>query len=327
MKWYLAVLKKYAVFSGRAQRMEYWLFNLFNLIILNALAFIEGFVRTIPETENSVLATLYFLVILLPNLAVTVRRLHDTGRSGWWVLISALPIIGAIVLLVFLLMDSQPGENEYGPFPKEAVTEPTHAGRGFWLGWVLATTVGLGLGLTVAEAMVFEAAAAIDEVSTIEPLSVLAVVLSLVLFAVGGAMAGSLLGTAQWLVLQGRFSQLGLWILATTVGFAVGDAMGAEMSGAVALALTGASVGIAQWLILRRWQVSRAGWWVLASIAGSVVSNAALEFAGGTSIETIALLVPLFVFFVGYGAITGAVMVWLLRQPVKEEPSPLQAVS
>ncbi|GAB4342018.1 MAG: DUF805 domain-containing protein [Candidatus Abyssubacteria bacterium] len=93
MKWYLQVLKKYAVFSGRAQRMEYWMFFLFNLIIA-------------------------MLAVLLPGVAVTVRRLHDTGRSGWWLLIGFVPLIGGIVLLVFMVFDSQPGQNEYGPNPK-----------------------------------------------------------------------------------------------------------------------------------------------------------------------------------------------------------------
>ena len=79
MKWYLPVLKKYAVFSGRAQRIEYWLFNLFNLIILNALAFIEGFARTIPETENSVLATL--------SLSTTHHLIRRAG--GRWKLAQA----------------------------------------------------------------------------------------------------------------------------------------------------------------------------------------------------------------------------------------------
>jgi len=121
MKWYLAVLKKYAVFSGRAPRIEYWTFFLFHLIIQLALAVIEGLAGFARQTDQSVLAGLYSLIIFVPALAVTVRRLHDTGRSGWWSLIGFLPIIGAIGLLVFLVRDSQPGENEYGPNPKGAI--------------------------------------------------------------------------------------------------------------------------------------------------------------------------------------------------------------
>ena len=122
MKWYLGVLKKYVVFGGRAQRMEYWMFNLFNYIIVIALAFIEVLAGIAPETDTYVLATVYSLAVLLPNWAVSVRRLHDTGRSGLWLLVGIVPLIGVIVLFIFYVMDSQPGENRYGPNPKEGVT-------------------------------------------------------------------------------------------------------------------------------------------------------------------------------------------------------------
>ena len=116
MNWYLGVLKKYAVFGGRARRKEYWMFVLFNVLITLALGIVEGIV--LPG--SSVLPGLYSLAVLVPGLAVSVRRLHDTGRTGWWVLISLVPIIGAIVLLVFMVLDSQPGENAFGPNPKAA---------------------------------------------------------------------------------------------------------------------------------------------------------------------------------------------------------------
>ena len=118
MNWYLEVLKKYAVFSGRARRMEYWMFALFNTIIGFVLGIIEGIAGIAPETDESVLAILYTLAILLPTLAVGVRRLHDTGRTGWWTLILLVPLLGPIVTTVFFLQDSQPGENQYGPNPK-----------------------------------------------------------------------------------------------------------------------------------------------------------------------------------------------------------------
>ena len=121
MNWYIEVLKKYAVFSGRARRKEYWMFFLFNTIIALIIGLIEGFAGIAPKSDQSVLATLYTLAVLLPALAVGVRRLHDTGRSGWWLLIALVPIIGAIVLLVFMVQDSHPGENQYGPNPKAAV--------------------------------------------------------------------------------------------------------------------------------------------------------------------------------------------------------------
>jgi len=115
MNWYLEVLKKYAVFSGRAQRMEYWMFFLFNFIIAFALGFIEGIFG-----GPGILGTLYSLAVLIPGIAVTVRRLHDTDRTGWWVLIGLVPIIGFIVLLVFMVLDGTEGENKYGPNPKAA---------------------------------------------------------------------------------------------------------------------------------------------------------------------------------------------------------------
>ncbi len=121
MNWYLNVLKKYAIFEGRARRTEYWMFCLFNFIIGLILGFIEGFVGIAPESSQSVLAIIYMLAVLIPSLAVSVRRLHDTGRSGWWLLIALVPILGAIVILVFNLQDSQPGDNLYGPNPKLTV--------------------------------------------------------------------------------------------------------------------------------------------------------------------------------------------------------------
>lgn len=119
MNWYLAVLKKYAVFSGRARRSEYWFFVLFNVIIGFVLGFIDGiFGLGNPEAGVGVLGTIYSLAVLIPSIAVGVRRLHDTDRSGWWLLIGLIPLIGAIVLIVFFVMDSTPGDNRFGPNPK-----------------------------------------------------------------------------------------------------------------------------------------------------------------------------------------------------------------
>jgi len=123
MSWYLAVLKKYAVFSGRAQRKEYWMFFLFNIIIAILLGIIEVVIGISPDADESILANIYSLAILLPSLAVSVRRLHDIGRSGWWLLIGLIPLIGVIVLLVFAVQDGQPGPNQYGPNPKEAAPQ------------------------------------------------------------------------------------------------------------------------------------------------------------------------------------------------------------
>ena len=120
MSWYLEVLKKYAVFSGRARRMEYWMFILVNIIISVVLVIIDSLIGTIIRQGGfGLLQGLYSLAVLIPTLAVTVRRLHDTGRTGWWILIGLIPVIGNIVLLIFLVLDSEPGANEYGPNPKE----------------------------------------------------------------------------------------------------------------------------------------------------------------------------------------------------------------
>ncbi|NLN60224.1 MAG: DUF805 domain-containing protein [Deltaproteobacteria bacterium] len=118
MDWYLMVLKKYAVFSGRSRRKEYWMFFLFNIIIGLVLGLVEGIAGIAGQSDQSILATLYMLAVLVPGIAVGVRRLHDTGRTGWWLLISLVPLIGAIVLFIMLVQDSQAGENQYGPNPK-----------------------------------------------------------------------------------------------------------------------------------------------------------------------------------------------------------------
>jgi uncharacterized membrane protein YhaH (DUF805 family) len=115
MKWYLEVLKKYAVFNGRARRTEFWMFTLINIIILIVLSIIDGLIGS-----PGIISLIYSLAVLIPCIAVTARRLHDTGRSGWWILISLIPLIGAIVLLVFTVQDSKSGENQYGPNPKTA---------------------------------------------------------------------------------------------------------------------------------------------------------------------------------------------------------------
>ena len=115
MEWYLGVLKQYAVFTGRSRRQEFWMFVLFNFIVAVVLGIVEGVIGS-----GGVLGSLYSLAVLLPSIGVGIRRLHDTGRTGWWLLIGLIPLIGTIVLIVFTVQDSQPGANEYGPNPKEA---------------------------------------------------------------------------------------------------------------------------------------------------------------------------------------------------------------
>ena len=121
MNWYLKVLKQYADFSGRARRKEYWMFVLFNMIFTivamildNVLGIAMGGIGYGP------LYGLYALAMLIPGLAVAVRRLHDVGKSGWMILIALIPLIGSIWLLVLMVTDSNAGENQYGQNPKEA---------------------------------------------------------------------------------------------------------------------------------------------------------------------------------------------------------------
>ena len=128
MHWYLEVLKKYAQFDGRARRKEYWFFALFNCLIGFVIMLIAGLVigatgvRADDPAAAGFLASyfagmgivgLYSLAVLIPGLAVTVRRLHDTDRSGWWMLIALVPYVGSIVLLIFALLKGTPGPNRY----------------------------------------------------------------------------------------------------------------------------------------------------------------------------------------------------------------------
>ena len=116
MQWYLAVMRKYAVFSGRARRKEYWMFFLFNTLIALAIGFVTGLLGGLLGMGTSLGSAangLYSLAVLVPGIAVGVRRLHDSGRSGWWLL---LPLVN----LILLCYDSQANDNEYGPNPKSA---------------------------------------------------------------------------------------------------------------------------------------------------------------------------------------------------------------
>jgi len=120
MSWYLEVLKKYAVFGGRARRKEYWYFVLFNIIVSMVLTAIDGVTGSLsPQAGIGLLSGIYSLAVLIPSIAVSVRRLHDIDRSGWWLFIVLVPLIGAIILLVFAVQDSKPGANRFGENPKE----------------------------------------------------------------------------------------------------------------------------------------------------------------------------------------------------------------
>jgi len=121
MNGYLAALRKYAVFAGRARRREYWGFvgvEVLLVIVLSAVDWASGTYST--SLEGGLLSSLYLLATLVPWLAVTVRRLHDIGRTGWWLPLIFVPVAGLIVLIVFALIDGEVGANVYGPSPKAA---------------------------------------------------------------------------------------------------------------------------------------------------------------------------------------------------------------
>jgi len=119
MNWYLEAINKYAEFSGRARRKEYWFFVLFNILISIMLGIVDRVTGSFdPATGVGLFGGIYAIGILIPGLTVTVRRLHDTNRSGWWVLLPLIPVLGGLVLFCFLVLDSNPGRNDYGESPK-----------------------------------------------------------------------------------------------------------------------------------------------------------------------------------------------------------------
>ena len=116
MEWYLKVVRdNYANFRGRARRKEYWMFFLFNVLFVFVTTAIDLVLGIFP-----LLYVIYILAIIVPSIAVFVRRMHDVGKSGWWFFIGFIPIIGTIWLLVLLFTDGVTGENSYGPSPKAA---------------------------------------------------------------------------------------------------------------------------------------------------------------------------------------------------------------
>lgn len=117
MEWYLKVLKNYTGFTGRARRKEYWMFLVINMAISLVLQIVLGMIS--PELMLIVVG-LYTLGIILPSIAVVIRRLHDINKSGWWMFISMVPLIGGIWFLVLMAKEGDSGPNEYGADPKGA---------------------------------------------------------------------------------------------------------------------------------------------------------------------------------------------------------------
>ncbi|MGY8886456.1 MAG: DUF805 domain-containing protein [Flavobacteriales bacterium] len=120
MNWYLKVLQQYADFNGRARRKEYWMFVLFNLSFSTIALYLDNFLEiTIDDYAYGPLYGLYVLVLLIPGLAVLVRRLHDIGKSGWMLLVAFIPFIGPFWVLILLVTEGNAGENQYGQDPIE----------------------------------------------------------------------------------------------------------------------------------------------------------------------------------------------------------------
>ena len=127
MNYFLDGLKNYATFSGRATRQQYWMFYLFYIIFYIVLSVLDGLTGTYDEEIGiGLLSTIFSLGLFIPSIAILARRLHDIGRTGWWILLLFIPLIGAIVILIFTLLDSESNENEYGESLKYPNTETTN---------------------------------------------------------------------------------------------------------------------------------------------------------------------------------------------------------
>ena len=119
MQWFLKALSQYADFKGRARRKEYWMFYLFYVIFGLAVTVLDILLFGTAIYSWGLLYLVYFFALLIPYIAVSVRRLHDIGKSGWWLLIMFIPIAGIIWLIVLLATDGEKGENKWGTNPKE----------------------------------------------------------------------------------------------------------------------------------------------------------------------------------------------------------------
>ena len=119
MNWYLDAWINYFTFTGRSRRKAYWVFFVFNVLATILANLIDNILGLTGQGVYGPVSTLYALAVFLPGLALAIRRLHDTGRSGWWMLLGFIPLLGWIVLLIFFVTDSQPGSNPYGPNPKD----------------------------------------------------------------------------------------------------------------------------------------------------------------------------------------------------------------
>ena len=138
MEWMILPLKRYLEFSGRSRRKEFWMYVLFQVILLVIASFVdvalgygkvdtyaqatEGYAAGFSVNSQGPAVIIVALALLIPSIAVAVRRLHDTDRSGWWILIGLIPLVGAIVLIVFYCLEGTAGPNRFGEDPKGRVT-------------------------------------------------------------------------------------------------------------------------------------------------------------------------------------------------------------
>lgn len=131
MSWWLMGLRRYADFSGRSSRKEYWMFVLFNMIFGIVAIVLDNIIGTaIYGVGYGAVYIIYLLAVMIPGLAVSVRRLHDVGKNGWFILVSLIPIIGSIWLLILMCTDSSTGDNGYGPNPLAALAALENAKYG-----------------------------------------------------------------------------------------------------------------------------------------------------------------------------------------------------
>jgi uncharacterized membrane protein YhaH (DUF805 family) len=167
MYWYIRALEKYAVFSGRALRAEYWHFTLISAVISFVLSLLANLDAGMGVQALILwLATTYSLWMILPSWAVTVRRLHDTNRSGWSMLIGLVPLIGAIALFIWMVTDSNAGDNQYGPNPKASA----YIGEVRWRSrWWLPLGLAAVLGAVAVGGIFFAANRGTEEVRTLVP--------------------------------------------------------------------------------------------------------------------------------------------------------------
>lgn len=131
MEWYLKVVRdNYANFEGRARRKEYWMFALFNILIIIPLYIFSMYlVAEHNSFTGLIIYFIYSLAVFIPSLAVLVRRLHDSDKSGWMILISFIPFIGGIWLLILLVTEGTSGSNQYGPDPKRGTEDINQIGQ------------------------------------------------------------------------------------------------------------------------------------------------------------------------------------------------------